>query len=48
MAQISKLAAILNGLIQNVDLSTYDLVTSSVYVGGGSRSEEHTSELQSH
>lgn len=34
MAQITKLAQVLNGLIANVDLTANDLVTSSIYVGG--------------
>jgi microcystin-dependent protein len=34
MAQITKLAQVLNGLIANVDLTANDLVTNSIYVGG--------------
>ena len=36
MAQLSSLAKVLNGLVQNVDISAVDLVTTSVWVGGGS------------
>lgn len=36
MALVSKLAAVVNGLVTNIDISASDLVTSSVYVGGGS------------
>lgn len=38
MATVSKLSAVLNGLVQNVDLTTSDLVTNSVWVGGTSSS----------
>lgn len=34
MSQVTKLAAVLNGLVQNIDLTTSDVVTNSVYVGG--------------
>lgn len=39
MAQLTKLAAILNGLLQNVDLTTNTLVVSSVKYGGTAGTE---------